>query len=116
MMPRRRSRAFVEDILNAIGNIEADTEGLDFSQFVADRRIRQLVERNIEIISEASRRLPDDDKAAEADIPWREIAGIGNIIRHDYGIVRPDILWGVLTQRLAPLKRAMERLRERDGD
>jgi hypothetical protein len=57
MMPRRRSRAFVDDILNAIGNIEADTDGLDFDQFVADRRVRQLVERNIEIISEASRRL-----------------------------------------------------------
>jgi uncharacterized protein with HEPN domain len=57
MMPRRDPRAYVEDILEAIANIETDTGGLDFAQFAADRRVRQLVERNVEIISEASRRL-----------------------------------------------------------
>ena len=91
MTPRRDPRAYVEDILEAIANIEADTNGLDFSQFAADRRVRQLVERNVEIISEASRRLPDDAKAAETEIPWREIGGIGKILRHDYGTVRPAI-------------------------
>jgi uncharacterized protein with HEPN domain len=64
MTQRRDPRAYVEDILEAIANIEADTDGLDFDQFAADRRVRQLVERNVEIISEASRRLPDDIKAA----------------------------------------------------
>ena len=93
MTERRDPRSFIEDILEAIANIEADTDGLDFNQFAANRRVRQLVERNVEIISEASRRLPDDAKATEPDIPWREIAGIGNILRHDYGILRPDILW-----------------------
>jgi uncharacterized protein with HEPN domain len=95
MTPRRDPRAYVEDILEAIANNEADTDGIDFDQFAADRRVRQLVERNVEIISEASRRLPDGTKAAEPDVPWREIAGIGDILRHDYGIVRPDILWGI---------------------
>jgi uncharacterized protein with HEPN domain len=52
-------------------------------------------------------------KRAEPDIPWREIAGIGNILRHDYGIVRPEILWGIRTHRLPGLKRAVERLRDR---
>ena len=64
MTQRRDPRAYVEDILDAIANIEMDTDGLDFDQFAADRRVRQLVERNVEIISEASRRLPDDIKAA----------------------------------------------------
>ena len=115
MTPRRDLRTYVEDSLEAIANIEADTDGLDFNQFAADRRVRQLVERNVEIISEASRRLPDDTKAAEPQVPWREIAGTGNILRHDYGTVRPDILWGIRTQRLTALKGAMERLRDRLG-
>ena len=68
MTPRRDPRAQVEDILEAIANIEADTDGLDFTRFAADRRVRQLVERNVEIISEASRRLPDEIKAAEPDV------------------------------------------------
>jgi uncharacterized protein with HEPN domain len=89
---------------------------LDFEGFVADRRVRQLVERNLEIISEASRRLPDDLKAEEAEVPWREIAGIGNVLRHDYGEVRPEILWGIRDHRLAVLKRAVERIRERFGE
>ena len=75
-----------------------------------------MVERNVETISEASRQPPDEAKAVEPEIPWREIAGIGNILRHDYGIVRPDILWGINVHRIAALRAAMERLRERlDG-
>jgi uncharacterized protein with HEPN domain len=93
MPPQRDPRVHADDVLQAIANIEADT-GLDFDRFVADRRVRQLVERNLEIVSEASRRIPDRMKATEPDVPWREIAGIGNILRHDYGAVRPDILWG----------------------
>jgi len=68
MTPRRDPRAYVGDILEAIANIEADTDGLDFNQFAADRRVRQLVERNIEIISGANRRRPDETK--EAVLVW----------------------------------------------
>jgi len=110
-MPRPRDPRFqADDVLQAIANIEADTAGLDFERFAADRRVRQLVERNLEIISEASRRLPDAAKATEPDIPWREIAGIGNVLRHDYGVVKPEILWGVRTHRLVALKAAVERI------
>ena len=113
-MPKRRDpRLYVDDILEAIANIEADTEGLDFARFAADRRVRQLVERNIEIISEASRRIPDDLKVEEPDVPWREIAGIGNVLRHDSGGVRPEVLWGIRTNRLVILKSAVERIRDR---
>jgi uncharacterized protein with HEPN domain len=54
---------YVRHILEAIDNIEADTAGYDFEKFRADRRTRQLVERNLEILSEASRRLPEELKA-----------------------------------------------------
>ena len=110
MPPQRDPRLQADDVLQAIANIEADTVGLDFERFVADRRVRQLVERNLEIISEASRRLPDAAKATEPDIPRREIAGIGNVLRHDYGVVKPEILWGVRTHRLAALKAAVRRI------
>ena len=88
---------------------------MDFERFVADRRVRQLVERNLEMISEASRRIPDRLKATEPDVPWQEIAGIGNVLRHDYGAVRPDILWGVRTHRLTTLKAAVQRIRAHRG-
>ena len=116
MPPPRDPRLQADDILQAIANIEADTAGVEFEGFVADRRVRQLVERNLEIISEASRRIPDHLKATEPDVPWREIAGIGNVLRHDYGAVQPETLWRVRTHRLAALKAAVERIRGRLGE
>jgi hypothetical protein len=70
---------YLRHILEAIANIEADTAGYDFAKFRVDRRARQLVERNLEILSEASRRLPKELKEGEAHVPWRAIAGIGNV-------------------------------------
>ena len=94
-MEGRAATPWLTDIVEAIALIRAEMEGVTLAAFEHDRRKRWVVERGIEIISEASRRLPDETKAAEPDIPWREIAGIGNILRHDYGVVRPDILWRI---------------------
>jgi len=107
----RDPRLYVDQMLEAIANIEADTAGYDFETFRKDRRVRQLVERNLEIISEASRRLPQALKAAEGRIPWRAIAGIGNIIRHDYHDTYPTVLWDTCVKDLQPLKSALSRIR-----
>lgn len=101
---------YVRHILEAITNIEADTAGYDFEMFRADRRTRQLVERNLEILSEASRRLPEELKLDEACIPWRAIAGIGNVLRHDYHEAYPTILWDTCQKDLKPLKEAVLRI------
>ncbi|MGH7108052.1 MAG: HepT-like ribonuclease domain-containing protein [Acetobacteraceae bacterium] len=102
---------YVDHMLEAIANIETDTAGCDFERFRKDRRIRQLVERNLEIISEASRRLPQTAKDADSDIAWRDIAGIGNVIRHDYHETYPTILWETCIKDLQPLKSALSRMR-----
>jgi uncharacterized protein with HEPN domain len=52
-----------------------------------------LIERGVEIVSEASRHLPGYLKDRNPGIPWRKVAGIGNIIRHNYERVAPDVLW-----------------------
>jgi uncharacterized protein with HEPN domain len=101
---------YVRHILEAIANIETDTAGYDFEKFRADRRTRQLVERNLEILSEASRRLPEELKEDEARIPWRAIAGIGNVLRHDYHDTYPTVLWDTCKKDLKPLKDAVVRI------
>jgi uncharacterized protein with HEPN domain len=104
---------YVRQVLDAITNIETDTAGYDFEKFRTDRRARQLVERNLEILSEASRRLPKELKELEAHIPWRAIAGIGNILRHDYHETYPTVLWDTCNKDLKPLKDAVERIEKR---
>jgi uncharacterized protein with HEPN domain len=59
----------------------------------------------VEIISEASRRLSPDLKARHADIPWPKVAGIGNILRHEYERIAADILWKLVQDDLVPLDR-----------
>lgn len=106
---------YVRHILEAIANIEEDTAGYDFEKFRTDRRARQLVERNLEIISEASRRIPADLKGQEPSIQWQAIAGIGNILRHDYHETYPTVLWETCKKDLRPLKDAIDRIGTRVG-
>jgi uncharacterized protein with HEPN domain len=68
-------------------------------------RKRWLVQRGIEIISEASRHLSDELKARHPEIPWPKVAGIGNVLRHDYEHVAHDVLWRVVRDDLPPLER-----------
>jgi len=71
---------------------------------------RQLAERNLEIISEAARRLPQSLKVSKPGIEFRAIAGIGNVLRHDYHRSLPTVLWETCKRDLEPLKAAVERI------
>jgi uncharacterized protein with HEPN domain len=64
--------------------------------------------RCLEIVSEASRRLPDELKARHPEIPWRDIAAAGNIYRHQYEDVLEQRVWQTLQHHLAPLLHAVE--------
>lgn len=81
------------DIIEAAQHIRAALVGVSLETFEGDWQKRWLVERGLEIISEASRHLSDDLKDRRPEIPWRKVAGIGNILRHDYQRVAPDLLW-----------------------
>ena len=74
--------------------------------FEADWERQWLVERGVEIISEASRRLPPELKDRHPEIPWRKVAGIGNVLRHAYENVAAPIMWKLATQDLDALEAA----------
>jgi uncharacterized protein with HEPN domain len=93
------------DIVEAIDRIRASLTGLSLEDFENSWEKRWLVERGIEIISEASRRLPGDLKDRNPGIPWRKVAAIGNIIRHDYERVAPDLLWKLIQDDLPTLEK-----------
>jgi uncharacterized protein with HEPN domain len=93
------------DIVEAIALIRGDMAGVTLEAFEPDIRKRWLIERGIEIISEASRRLPDDLKARHPDIPWQKVAGIGNVLRHNYEDVAAPVMWALVRDDLPPLEK-----------
>ncbi|MDX2145528.1 MAG: HepT-like ribonuclease domain-containing protein [Rhodospirillaceae bacterium] len=103
-------RVRLSHMLDCIGWIEEDTAAATLEQLAVDRRLRQLVERNLEIISEASRHIPADLKDRFSSIPWREIAGIGNILRHNYEEIAPKIMFDLIRHDLPKLRQALESL------
>ena len=109
----RQSAPVLQQILEAIVGIELATEGLGFAGFREDWVVRHAVQRAIEIISEASRRLPDTLTATEPGIPWPKVKGTGNILRHEYHKVQDEIIWEVVEKHLPALKAAILRMLER---
>jgi uncharacterized protein with HEPN domain len=65
------------------------------------------VQRGIEIISEAARRIPEDMQRSQPQIPWPQIVGIGNILRHEYHRISDTVVWNVVQDHLTPLKNAV---------
>ena len=100
--------AALRDIAHHIDLALGFTAGFDYEAFVADPRTVYAVTRCLEIISEASRRLPKQLKARHADISWTDIAGAGSVYRHSYEDVLERILWETLAHGLEPLKAVVE--------
>ena len=103
-MPKREPDLLLEDIRAALARIERYTSGLDQGQFLADEKTIDAVARNLEIIGEAARLLPNEFKLKHADIPWAQIAGLRNRIVHDYFGLDLEIIWQVLQTSLRDLK------------
>ena len=78
--------------------------GFDLDGFQQDERTIFAVIRCLEVVSEASRRLPDDLKARHPSIPWKNIAGAGNVYRHEYEEVTPRIVWDTVQLALPALR------------
>jgi uncharacterized protein with HEPN domain len=82
--------------------------GASLAQFLADRRTVYAVTRCLEIISEASRRLPDELKTRHPHIRWRGMAGAGNVYRHDYEQILDRAVWDTVQGSLTPLLAVVE--------
>jgi uncharacterized protein with HEPN domain len=78
---------------------------VSLADFENDWQRKWLVERGVEIISEASRHLPDELKARNSDIPWQKVAGIGNVMRHNYESIAAPVLWKLVQADLPTLEK-----------
>lgn len=103
----------VRHITNATTQVSRFVEGCDAVAFEQDVKTQLAVVRCLEIISEASRDIPDAIKQGHAEVPWRRMADIGDTYQYDYDTVRPDAVWRVVQDDLPILKSAIDCIRER---
>lgn len=103
-MPKRSVTLRLDDMIEATGRVREVLGDLSLEALEADWQRHWLLRRGIEIISEASRHLPQAMKARHPAIPWPKVAGIGNVLRHGYEDVSAPILWKLVREDLLALK------------
>lgn len=116
MLSAKHPRVRLAHILETIDGVPDITAGLDIEAILASFMHVRATERAFQIISEAAKELPAEVRAAEPDVPWRNIIGIGNLLRHEYYRIDPAVLADILVTELPVLRRAVLRLLERIAD
>ena len=110
-MPKRNADLLLDDTRSALARIERYTSGMRREQFLADGKTIDAVVRNLEIIGEAVRWLPDEFKLQYVDVPWGQIAGLRNRIVHDYFGLDLEIIWQVLQTSLREFKQQLDEIK-----
>lgn len=104
---------FLSDILESIEAIEEYLEGMTEEQFSRDRQTQDSVIRRLEIIGEAVKKLPPEFRRKHPDVPWRIIAGMRDVLIHEYSGVNMQRVWQTTQEDLPRLKTAIETLIKR---
>jgi len=101
----------VQDVKRALVELRSILAGKSKEEVESGLTLKPAFERKLEIVSEAAKNIPAEWKAAQgADIPWHQIAGIGNILRHEYRYVSFDRLWDIYDNHLDLLEAAIDRM------
>jgi uncharacterized protein with HEPN domain len=105
-LPSSRPRQRLIDIVDNIEAITRYTRGLDEKGFAVDDKTVDAVERCLSRLSEAAKKLGKTGERLAPDQPWKQIRDLGNLLRHEYDLVRRDVIWEIISEDLPRLQTA----------
>jgi uncharacterized protein with HEPN domain len=108
MQPDQRDNAYLWDMLDAAKAIVEFISGRAYYHYLKDRMLRGAVERHLEIIGEAARRMSKPFQEAHPEIPWGQIVAQRNVLAHEYGEVKQELMWRVATIHIPELIAQLE--------
>jgi len=109
-MPERDWKLFLRDITTCIERIGLYTAGLERKDFFADQKTMDAVMRNLEVIGEAAKKLPDNIKEKYPNVAWRKLGGLRDILIHHYFGIDEDIIWDVLANKILEVKTELKKI------
>lgn len=104
---------YLDDILSAIEFIREFTREMTIDEFRTDIRTQHACVRNLEIIGEAAKHIPNDVKSATSEVEWRKITGLRDILSHQYFGIDVEIIWDVIASKLGELESHVIELKRR---
>ena len=102
---------YIIDIANAISEVAEFIDGMTFETFSGDKKTINAVIRSLEVIGEAAKHVPEDFRKQYPEIPWSQMAGMRDVLIHDYMGVDLRTVWKVATERLPELSQMVESIK-----
>jgi uncharacterized protein with HEPN domain len=99
---------YLNDIKTAIAEVEEFTSGMNFDAFSSDRKTVNAVIRSLEVLGEATKHIPTSYRNKHSQIPWNKMAGMRDVLIHDYMGVDLKTVWKVIQERLPELRIMLE--------
>ena len=109
----RDYKVHLDDILQSCARIREYVQGYDAKKLKGDQKTYDAVVRNLEVIGEAVKNLPEDVRKEHSEVEWKRIAGLRDILIHEYFAVDADIVWDVVQNKLPALEEKVREMSER---
>ena len=104
----RDYRLYLEDMVESANRIQKYAKGLSYDEFSRNGMAVDAVVRNLEIIGEAAKKVPTDVKKRHPEVEWRKVAGLRDIIAHEYFGINQVIIWDIVDNKIPKLKASIK--------